>query len=144
MRSANIRCADNEVGAVEAFYCDHLGFRLDQSQANSVLSNGTLNLRLNGDSSENEGELDCARSFQNKEEALRLEFDDLDRAVFALKERGTEFCSELIHDEAGARIYLRDPSGYLLELAQRTLACRSKPRVRGVYCVAARARRAGR
>lgn len=142
MQSANLRCVESDVSVVEAFYCEKFGFKVeeDASEDGVLLSRGSVKLHLNADANENHYEVEAEDRARAYAPAVELEVDDLKTEILALREQGAAFCSDLIRDDDGLKIYLCDPSGNMLKLYEPIVEL-PKRRVRGVYCVTAAARR---
>lgn len=116
---ASVRYLVDDLGAAVDFYTGSLGFTV-HTRAGSAFADvvrGQLRLLLSGPASSGARATptDAVGKGGNR---IHLIVGDLDAEVARLRERGVQFCSDVVTGPGGRQILLTDPAGNLIELFQ--------------------------
>ncbi|HEX3783053.1 MAG TPA: VOC family protein [Pseudonocardiaceae bacterium] len=126
MATVSVRYIVDDVEVAIAFYCEHLGFRLEVHPAPSfaMLSRGDLRLvlsALGGGQGGGQAMPDGRVPEPGGWNRFSLEVTDLDATVETLRKAGVRFRNDIVNGVGGKQILLDDPSGNPVELFQPTL-----------------------
>ena len=117
---ANVRYIVHDVDAAVAFYCQKLGFALQQQfgPAMAIVRHGDLTLWLAGPTASASRPMpDGAKPVAGGGWArFVLPVDDLAATVARLKADGATFRNDIVTGPGGKQVLLADPSGNLVEL----------------------------
>ncbi len=121
-----IRYIVADVDAAIAFYCKHLGFKLDMhpAPAFAMLSRGELRLVLSVPNPAGGGGQPMPDGTHQKPggwNRFAIEVSDLAAIVESLRKAGVHFRSEIVTGVGGRQIIVDDPSGNPVELFEPTL-----------------------
>ncbi|HEX7103334.1 MAG TPA: VOC family protein [Nitrolancea sp.] len=123
MAVISVRYIVHDVDAAIAFYCNHLGFRVEMHPAPNfaMLFRGDLRLLLSapggqggGSQAMPDGQLPQPGGWNRFE----LEVEDLDATVAELRTAGVSFRNEIVNGIGGRQVLIDDPSGNPVELFQ--------------------------
>lgn len=111
----------NDVEKSILFYCESLGFKLEQQfgPAMAIVQKGPLTLWLAGPMSSAAKPMPDGRKPEpGGWNRIVLQVEDLFGLVAHLRERGTVFRNEIVQGPGGSQILCEDPSGNVIELFQ--------------------------
>ena len=117
----SVRYIVDDVAKAITFYCDHLGFSVEQSAVPAFASvlRGGLRLLLSGPkSSAGLPMADGTRPVAGGWNRILLTVPDLAAEVARLKAAGLSFRNEILAGVGGSQILLNDPFGNAIELFQ--------------------------
>jgi catechol 2,3-dioxygenase-like lactoylglutathione lyase family enzyme len=144
MATVSVRYIVDDIDAAVAFYTSHLGFAVELRPAPGFanLSRGNLRLLLNRPGAGGAGQAmpDGRTPQPGGWNRIRIEVDDLEKRVQALRESGARFRNDIVIGNGGKQILLEDPSGNPIELFEPPGAPSTAPS-RGTTAVAAGLRR---
>lgn len=116
---ATFRYIVKDVGESVEFYCDQLGFELDQDfrPAMAIVTLDDLQLWLAGPSASASRPMpDGAKPEPGGWARIVITVDDLDMTVADFKSAGIPFRNEIVAGPGGRQILCEDPSGNAIEL----------------------------
>jgi catechol 2,3-dioxygenase-like lactoylglutathione lyase family enzyme len=116
---ASVRYLVDDVDAAVEFYTGALGFTV-HTRAGSAFADvvrGPLRLLLSGPASSG-ARATPAGVVGKGGNRIHLVVGDLDAEVARLREKGVQFCSDVVSGPGGKQILLTDPAGNLIELFQ--------------------------
>jgi catechol 2,3-dioxygenase-like lactoylglutathione lyase family enzyme len=119
MSTVNVRYIVDDVPGAVRFYCDTLGFELQQSAGDAFASvlRGDLRLLLSGPASSGAQPMpDGRRPVAGGWNRIQLVVDDLAAEVQRLRDAGLPFRNDIISGVGGSQIVLDDPAGNPIEL----------------------------
>jgi catechol 2,3-dioxygenase-like lactoylglutathione lyase family enzyme len=119
MSTVNVRYIIDDVPNAVRFYCDTLGFELQQSAGEAFASvlRGDLRLLLSGPASSGAQPMpDGRRPVPGGWNRIQLVVDDLPAEVQRLRDAGLSFRNDIISGVGGSQIVIDDPAGNPIEL----------------------------
>jgi catechol 2,3-dioxygenase-like lactoylglutathione lyase family enzyme len=119
MSTVNVRYIIDDVPNAVRFYCDTLGFELQQSAGEAFASvlRGDLRLLLSGPASSGAQPMpDGRRPVPGGWNRIQLVVDDLPAEVQRLRDAGLSFRNDIISGVGGSQVVIDDPAGNPIEL----------------------------
>ena len=117
--TVSVRYIVTDVEAAVAFYCDMLGFEVEQQfgAAMAILGRDDLRLWLAGPGASASRPMPDGRTpGPGGWNRIVLDTPDLAATVQSLRERGVHFLNDILTGPGGRQILVEDPSGNVVEL----------------------------